>query len=489
MLFVASEVAPLAKTGGLADVAGSLPRALIQRGHDVRVVMPAYDVIDTSLYRTAPADPGLVGFDLGPKRVTADIVEVDLDGLPVTLVDAPGLYRRGSLYTEDPDEAFRFAVLCRASLELCIRWRWAPQVVHCNDWQTGLIPVYLRSLFAEEATFSSTRSVLTIHNLAYQGNFSAEVVPSLGLGAHKAMLDQARLAEGWVSLLRTGVQHADALTTVSPTYAREITTPEFGFGMDDLLRERSGQLIGILNGIDTQVWNPAIDRHLFYPYSAKSLWRKEWNKRRLLETLGLSYREGVTVLGIVSRLVDHKGIGLLPGPVSARLEKDEVRLVALGSGDPALEASLAGLGDRFPDAASFTSGYDEVLAHRIEAGADIFLMPSQFEPSGLNQMYSLAYGTPPVVRNTGGLADTVEHWDPESQTGNGFVFEHYDEPGLDWALSEAVAARGDRKAWKRLQLNGMQMDFSWDRSAAEYERLYQTLSATERESRPANSSM
>lgn len=488
-MFVASEVAPLAKTGGLADVAGALPRALIERGHDVRIVMPGYDAITADGFRTRPAEPGLIGFDLGPKRVTADIWGVDLSDVPVTLIDAAGLYRRGSLYTEDPDEAFRFAVLCRAALELCIRWRWSPDIVHCNDWQTALIPIYLRTLFAGEETFARTRTVLTIHNLAYQGNFPAEVIPSLGLDDHRHLLDRQRLSEGWVSLLRTGLQHADGLTTVSPTYAREITTPAQGFGMDDLLRKRSGQLIGILNGIDTRLWNPATDRHLYFPYSARSLWRKEWNKRRLLGDLGLDYQEGVTVFGTVSRLVEHKGIGLIPGALSPLLEHGDVRLVALGSGTADLEGMLAGLAEAFPDRAAFISGYDETLSHRIEAGADAFLMPSQFEPCGLNQMYSLAYGTAPVVRKTGGLADTVDHWDPATATGTGFVFEHYDEPGLAWALSEAMRARADRRKWKRLQLNGMAIDNSWNRSAAEYERLYHTLASGTRSSHPAGTSM
>lgn len=484
VLFVASEVAPFAKTGGLADVAGALPQALARRGHDVRIVMPSYDAIRHNGFDPAPVEPAMIGFDLGPQRVTADIQGLDLGGVAVTLIDVPGLFRRGALYTDSPDDALRFATLGRAALEVCQRWQWAPDIVHCNDWQTALIPLYLRTIFARQPVFRDTKTVLTIHNLAYQGTFDAGVVPRLGLDPFRHLLDQAHLADGWVGFLETGLIHADVLTTVSPTYAKEITTPEYGFGLDEILRRRSGSLHGILNGIDTEVWNPATDRLLPFRYSAQSLWRKEWNKRGLLESAGLEYHERVPVFGIVSRLVSHKGVGLLPRPLSGLLEANDARFVGLGTGDPELEAGLNGLVDRFPGKARFVAGYDEVLSHRIEGGVDVFLMPSQFEPSGLNQMYSLAYGTPPLVRRTGGLADTVEHWDPVAETGTGFVFEHYDEGGVWWALNQALAAMPDRAGWKRLQLNGMAQDNSWDRAAAGYERVYEDLVAESRPGEP-----
>lgn len=479
---MASEVAPFAKTGGLADVASALPQALARRGHDVRIVMPAYDVVKDDGFEPQPEEPGLIGFDLGERGVAADIKRLDLGPVPVTLIDVPRLYRRGSIYTEAPDEGFRFAVLCRAALELCHRWRWAPDVVHSNDWQTALLPLYLRTLFAGDPWLADARSVLTIHNLAYQGTFPAEVVPGLGLDPFRELLHTGHLAEGWVGMLETGLMHADAISTVSPTYAREILTSEYGFGLEELLRSRSRDLVGILNGIDTEVWNPASDNHLHYRYSPRSLWRKEWNKRHLLESVGLEYRERVPVFGVVSRLVEQKGIGLLPDPLAGILEGTDARFVALGSGDADLEAELRGLEERFPERVRFVSGYDEPLSHRIEGSADVFLMPSQFEPSGLNQMYSLAYGTPPLVRRTGGLADTVEHWDPISHTGTGFVFEHFDEGGVWWALNQALAAMEDPEDWRQLQLNGMAIDNSWNRSAAEYERLYRSLAGTE----PAN---
>ena len=475
MLFVASEVAPFAKTGGLADVAAALPRALARRGHEVRVVMPGYDSIGAGGHEPIPGEPDMLGFDLGPNRIAADIEQLDLDGVAVTLVDVPSLYRRGSLYTEDPDENLRFAVLGKAALELCRRWGWSPNVVHCNDWQTGLIPLQLRTTYRDDPVLEGARSVFTIHNLAYQGVFDAATIDSLGLAEHRHLFREGSLEKGRLGFLETGLVHADVITTVSSTYAREILTPEYGCGLDDLLRERSGVLFGILNGIDTDVWNPTTDLHLAHRYSKKSLWRKEWNKRDLLEGLGLEYLERTPVFGLVSRLVSQKGIDLIPRPMAGVLEATDARFVALGSGEPEVESGLGWLVDRFPGQARFVSGYDETLSHRIEASIDGFLMPSRYEPSGLNQMYSLAYGTPPLVRRTGGLADTVEHWDPDTALGTGFLFEHADEGGVRWALEEALSAWGDRSGWRNLQRNGMAVDNSWDRSAGAYEDLYLTL--------------
>lgn len=473
ILFVASEVAPFAKTGGLADVASALPQALAALGHEVRIVMPLYDRVLENGHRPRPGPE--VTVELGGHRLAAGVGRLDLGAVPVALVDVPSLYHRGSLYTDGPDEHLRFAVLCRAALELVADW--SPDVIHCNDWQTGLIPLYLRSLLAGDGPFAHTATVLTIHNLAYQGRFGAEAVTGLGLDGHRRLLHQEHLAQGWVGFLETGLIYADVLTTVSPTYAEEILTPEYGAGLDGLLRQRADHLVGILNGIDDTVWNPASDPHIAHRYDRHSLWRKEWNKRDLLESLGLEYTEGVPVFGVVSRLVSQKGIGLLPRPLSGVLEATDARFVALGSGDARIEAGLRWLSERFPDRVRFVSGHDEGLAHKIEAGADVFVMPSQYEPSGLNQMYSLAYGTPPLVRKTGGLADTVEHWRPATGEGTGFVFEHFDEGGVWWALNQALEAMQDPTGWKRLQLNGMAVDNSWEARAREYEALYEGVRA------------
>lgn len=435
--------------------------------------MPAYDAVRANGHSPRPADPDMIGFDLGRHRVVADLERLDLGEVPVTLIDVPSLYHRGDLYTEAPDEPVRFAVLSRAAVEACRRWSWAPDVIHCNDWQTGLIPLYLHADRLVDGFFAATRTVFTIHNLAYQGVFDAAVVTSVGLDDVRHLL-RPGLTGGRINFLETGLTHADLLTTVSPTYASEILTPEHGCGLEALLRRRRKDLVGILNGIDTEVWNPVVDRLLPHRYSSRSLWRKEWNKDALLDQLQLDGGDEPMVFGVVSRLVSQKGIGLIPYPMSGVLDRHDARFVALGTGEPEIESSLRWLEDRFPGRARFVAGYDEALSHRIEAGADVFMMPSQYEPSGLNQMYSLAYGTPPLVRRTGGLADTVEHWDPETRTGTGFVFEHYDEAGVWWALNEALRARRDRQGWKQLQLNGMAVDNSWDRAAARYEDVYRS---------------
>lgn len=473
VLFVSSEVAPLAKTGGLADVASALPQALTDSGHEVRVVMPAYDTIDAD---SVPIAPHTVDIAIGPHHFTAGIRQTVLGNVEVILIDIPSLYHRGRIYTEDPDEHLRFAVLGWAALELCRAWDWSPDVIHCNDWQTGLIPLYLHTTHRQER-FARTGTVLTIHNLAYQGGFSSDRINDVGLEPFREWLHQGHLGEGWFGFLETGLGYADILTTVSPTYAREILSPEYGAGLDWLLRKREEDLYGILNGIDTTVWDPATDPYLPYQYDAGTLWRKEWNKQRLLEDLGLAHDPDGPVFGLVSRMVGQKGIGLIPGPMAGILESTDARFVALGSGDPELEGALRGLEERFGDQVRFVSGYDEALSHRIEGSVDSFLMPSQYEPCGLNQMYSLAYGTPPIVRKTGGLADTVEPWDPASGAGTGFVFEHFDEGGVWWALNQTLDATRNPTAWKQIQLQGMAIDNSWASRAAQYADLYAKLTA------------
>ncbi|MGA7272703.1 MAG: glycogen synthase [Acidimicrobiia bacterium] len=477
ILFVTSEVAPFSKVGGLGDVAAALPRALTELGHEVAVVTPHYDTIGFQGTELEPVDPNRLTLRMGRARFETRFHRLNVRGVPVTLVDIPSLYHRGAVYTEDTDEHIRFAALSRAALELCLHQQWAPDVIHCNDWQTALIPVYLRTTHRHDSIFAATRTVLTIHNLAYQGAFAKAAVEEIGLGWDTGMLNQEHLSEGWVGFLESGITYADALTTVSPTYAREILTPQHGAGLDGLLRARRDDLVGILNGIDTDVWNPVTDDQIPFRYSEKSLWRKEWNKRRLLEGLGLNYDKGTAVFGVVSRLVHQKGIELLVGPLAGLLESTDSRFVALGTGEARIEEGLGWLVDRFPDRARFVSGYDEQLSHLIEAGSDVFLMPSLYEPCGLNQMYSLAYGTAPLVRRTGGLADTVQHWDPSAKTGTGFVFETFDEGGVWWALTEAVAARTDSTGWKQLQLNGMAVDNSWTERAGHYEDLYEGLVA------------
>jgi starch synthase len=321
--------------------------------------------------------------------------------------------------------------------------------------------------------------VLTIHNLGYQGVFAASHVQDAGLAPAAKHLDAADLRAGRVGFLKTGIRYADLVTTVSPTYAQEIRTPEFGVGLDSLLRERADAMMGILNGVDTAVWNPRTDPFLPYRYSAKSIWRKERNKAALLQELGLPYRKDVPVIGMITRLTFQKGLDLLPGSLPPVLEANDLRLVVLGSGEEKHERFFSGLQERFPGKVHFRRGFDAELAHRIEAGSDMFLMPSLYEPCGLNQMYSRIYGTVPIVRKTGGLADTVELWDPNTREGSGVVFDHPTADGVRWAVEAALALHSDAETWKHLRRNTMDCDFSWDHQVLRYEEAYARVAAAE----------
>ncbi len=468
ILFLASEVVPYAKTGGLADVSGALPASLRAEGLDVMTLMPLYSSVRRdSLVTTTYAGETKLGSTKVSWRLWED------PATATRFIEAPALYDREAFYTHDPDEHIRFAAFCRISLEHVVECGWIPDVIHCNDWQTGLVPAMVRGPFS--TVLGDAATVMSVHNLAYQGRFDASVVGSLGLDGYEHLVHQDHVAEGYVSFLETGLIHADAITTVSPTYAREIQTPEGGAGLDGLLRERADRVHGILNGIDQTEWNPRVDSFIPWRFSDKSLWRKERAKEALLDRMGLPYRKYVPVVGIITRLAEQKGIEIMQAPLMHFLETWDMRLTVLGSGEPEYEAFFHALVERFPDRVAFVAGYDNQLAHMIEAGADIFLMPSLYEPCGLNQMYSLAYGTIPVVRRVGGLADTVEQADPATGSGTGVLFDHFTEDGMGWALGRALTLHLDRKGWQILQKNGMAVDNSWSERAAQYEELYRQL--------------
>lgn len=536
--FVASEVAPFAKTGGLADVAGALPAALHRRGHDVRVFMPLYSVIDFSHHKVVSVDflhhvpvdlggntfhfsvftcklPGSQGAAAGqdsPEQSTSQEAvapaedkkaatsksgkkkaaknpaaktlaegpagaETESSGVDVYFIGCPALYDRGGIYTGDWDDHLRFALLSQAALKCCQHMGWAPDVVHCNDWHTGLVPLYLKTLFAwDRNIFGRTRSVLTIHNLAYSGTFPADVVPNLGLEPFRSQLHQDHLSQGVVSLLETGILHADVVTTVSRTYAQEIQTPALGQGMDNLLRRRSESVLGIVNGVDYDVWSPEVDPHIAQRYGIDDVTEgKAACRAHLLKEMGLSDNPSAPVIGVVSRLTAQKGFEITHDALLQALRYLKVRLVLLGSGERSLEEHFHWLQQQFPDKVSFYRGFSNPLAHMIEAGADIFLMPSRFEPCGLNQMYSLKYGTLPLVRRTGGLADTVEPFDPQTGQGNGVVFDHYNSAGFGWGLKTALQLWRDPEIRARLRRQGMAADWSWRRQSAKYEALYRAL--------------
>lgn len=464
VLFLSSEVVPWSKTGGLADVSGALPAALREQDHKVLTITPRYDSIDG-----LEEEPSLGG---GPMIIAGKKWRWEVYSDPATstlFLDVPGLFDRGRLYTNDPDEHLRWIVFQHLALRTTVAAGFKPKVIHCNDWQTALVPLLTKTAYPE---LSNVPTLLTIHNLGYQGSFPAELSRDIGLGVLD-LLHQEHLADGWFSFLETGLLHADWISTVSPTYAREIQTPEGGAGLDGILRLRSDRVVGILNGIDTSEWNPSTDPHLPYRYSVKSLWRKEKDKEALIGELGLNYRQHVPVLGIVSRLAQQKGFEILGAPLVHFLDTWDVRVAVLGSGEEKYESFFRWLAAMNPDRVGFVNGYDNRMAHLIEAGSDLFLMPSLYEPCGLNQMYSLAYGTLPVVRRVGGLADTVTH--VEGDAGNGFVFDHFTEEGVGWAIGRGLDLHQDRAAWQAAQIRAMAVDNSWEARADEYVTLYRRM--------------
>jgi starch synthase len=467
VLMVASEATPFAKTGGLAEVIGSLAPSLRALGEDVAVFLPRYR--STGLQGLTRAFDDLQIW-LGSDSYPVSLYQATDRGVPYYFMDSPALFDRDGLYGDSsgdyPDNYLRFAVFSRAALEL-VRRVFRPQVIHCHDWQAALAPVYLRTLAASDPTFLGMKTVFTIHNLGYQGLFDRAILPKIGLDAALFRPDGLEYF-GKVGFLKGGLLYSDALTTVSRKYAEEIQTPELGFGLDGVLRSRAGALTGILNGVDYAQWDPRTDSLLAARYSADNLLAKRTCKADLLDTCSLS-RENLErpLIGIVSRFAGQKGFELIE-EIASELLAEDLSLVALGTGDPRTERFFTGLAEAQPDRIAVRIGYDNALAHKIEAGADIFLMPSLYEPSGLNQMYSLRYGTVPVVRATGGLDDTVD-----DETG--FKFQEYSGAALLAALRAALAAYKQPFLWTEIMRAGMRKDYSWQASASEYSALYRRL--------------
>lgn len=464
---VASEAAPFVKTGGLADVMGALPPALAERGEQVAVVLPRYAQAEVETGRCV-----LENFPVwaGTARYEVRVHEVPHRGVRYFLVECESLFGRRGIYFDEsgdfPDNHVRFAVLNKAALAVA-RWVFRPEILHCHDWQGSLASIYLKSVFAADPVFLGVKTVLTIHNLGYQGIFPAQALPEMGLDASVFHVNGVEFY-GKVNLLKGGILYSDALTTVSRAYAREIQTPEYGCGLEGVLAARSGVLTGILNGADYSVWNPETDPHLPAHYSAERLEGKAACKRALLAELGLPEENmNRPLIGMVSRLVSQKGFDLVQEAAGDLLGCD-VCLAVLGTGESRYEQFFRDLAAARPDRVAAKIAYDNPLAHRIEAGADIFLMPSRYEPCGLNQIYSLRYGTVPVVRATGGLDDTVDE-------ETGFKFREYSAKAMMEAVGEALAAYRDPLRWQALQRAGMARDYSWGASAAEYSALYRRL--------------
>ena len=474
-----SELAPLAKSGGLADVSAALSAYLHREGHDIRVLMPFYSSISREHLEIEPiSNLQDLSVRIGPWDIEYSIDRAILpaSGLPVYLLRCPVLYDRPTLYTSAADEHLRFLLLSRVAIEMCQHMRFAPDIFHCHDWHTALIPLYLRTIYSWDKLFAATRSVMTIHNIGYQGIFSADIIGDLNLGDDEHQLHQDDLAQGRVNFMKTGLLFAHLLTTVSPTYAHEIQGSEYGMGLDDVLRARSDVLLGILNGVDYDEWNPETDTLIPQTFSSNDLSGKAVCKQELMRQLGLAGDADQPLVGFVSRLVGQKGIDLMERALPSLLAQNNFSLAVLGSGESRFELFFESLQRAARGRVSFYRGYNDKLAHWIEAGSDMFLMPSIYEPCGLNQMYSLKYGTIPIVRETGGLADTVQLVNSTAGTGTGILFRDYDEAGLAWAILRALELFEDRPLWQKIMRNGMAMDFSWQRQGELYVKLFRRLS-------------
>jgi starch synthase len=479
--FVTSETTPYAKTGGLADVSGALLKFLHAGGHDIRLFMPAYSSISRDQFELEPV-PGLsnLSLSLGTHRYAFSMLTPRAAGARniVYLIDCPECYDRPALYTTDPDEHRRFLLLTHAAFLCCQYLQFAPQIMHFNDWHSAPGTLLRRTVYAWDNLFSQTRTVLTVHNIGYQGIIAASSLPELLPTADAGMLDQRALAAGQINLLGAGLAHADLITTVSPTYAREIQTPEFGMGLEAVLRARSSAVVGILNGVDYEDWDPRHDRYLPQHFDPGTLSVKSQLKQALLRRLKLHEGPRTALIGIVSRLAEQKGFDLLFEALPRLMASREFNLAVLGSGEARYESFFTRLQQLFPARVHFHAGYSDELAHWIEGASDMFLMPSRYEPCGLNQMYSLRYGTVPIVRRTGGLADSVQHFDPRLGSGTGIVFNDYDTGAVIWAVGTALDIYRDNKAWDRLVRNGMAQDFSWSRQVPQYVETYERLIRT-----------
>jgi len=477
--YVTSEAVPFVKTGGLADVAGALPKALAELGHDVRVFLPKYYSIDESLYDLSYC------WNIGemPIRVAGNVVTVHVlrGKLPESeveayFIDCPKYFHRELIYTNDPDEDERFILFSKAVIETLQRLRWAPDVVNVNDWQSGLVPLYIKDNYSWDRFFDRTASVMTIHNVGYQGRFGSDTVGKAEIRGDLFYTHSPIEVWGDVSFLKIGLTYADAINAVSETYANEILTPQYGVGVEYLLNSRKDVLFGIINGVDYSIWSPDVDKQLPFNYSINNLSGKKKNKKYLLEQLKLPYNESVPLIGIISRLVAQKGFDLFRDAAEQLLSLN-AQWVVLGGGEPEFEYMFRQLSQKYPEKISAYIGFNNVLPHLIEAGADMFLMPSHYEPCGLNQIYSLKYGTIPIVRKTGGLADTVQDWfetkSNGSNEGTGFSFEEPNSYNLFQTVQKAVNLFANKETWMKIQHNGMLKDFSWHSSAEKYIKLYE----------------
>lgn len=483
ILEVSSEVAPFARTGGLGDVLGALPRALAKLGHEVTVCMPRYAHLPLPEQVLGRPDWSLP-IPVGGKTtdVTLAVHKERRSKVTYWFIENEHYFHRDHLY-RDPDTGDdfvdndeRFIVFCRSVLEAARRFDWKPDLIHCHDWQAGLVPVLLKSAYVSDAMFADVKSVLTIHNLGYQGVFDAKTFPKIGVPDDLFYAVTGPLEFfGKVNYLKGAIVMADKVTTVSRQYAEEIqSSEEIGAGLQDVLRQRSDDLSGIVNGVDYTVWSPSRDKKAPYRFNLANLSGKRMVKVELLNKAGLPVRDRAPLIGIISRLADQKGFDLI-AEAADDLFKLDIQMILLGTGDATYHKLFQDLQKRYPDQLKAYLTFDDDLAHWIEAGADMFLMPSRYEPCGLNQMYSLKYGTVPIVRRVGGLADTVVDYDASNQSGTGFVFDEYTAEAMMAAVGRAIDLYERKRPWMKLMKNGMRRDFSWDASARQYAALFEGL--------------
>ena len=474
ILIVSSEMVPFSKTGGLADVAGALPKALKELGHDTRVIIPKYKS-DGHLGITANLLLSGLEIQVGAEKKKANIYETKLPGGTIVYLVESELFERDGLYQENgrdyPDNAERFIFFSRAALALIKAIGWEPHVIHANDWQTALIPAYIKTALAKNIFYNTIATVYTIHNMGYLGVFPADKMPLTGLGWEYFTPDTMEFW-GNVCFSKAGIVYADAINTVSETYSAEIQTEEFGHGLDGLIRSRSKDVYGILNGVDYEVWDPKKDPCLKKHYGASDLRGKAANKTILRKSCGLSQKKDTPIIGMVSRLTDQKGFDILSGCFEEMMALG-IQFVLLGTGDPKYHELFGSYVKKYPGQVSVNLGFDSAAAPLIYAGSDMFLMPSKYEPCGLGQLISFKYGTVPVVRSTGGLADTVTDLDADPEKGNGFVFKDYTSAALLGTVKRAVSKySSDKKGWSAAAKNIMEYDYSWNTSANKYVALY-----------------
>lgn len=483
ILVMSAEMVPFAKTGGLADVVGALPKALKAQGHDVRVAMPRYGRIDPARFQLETVVPPYP-VPMDDRTIPAHIKQAKISSsggdLPVYMIDNADYYEREGIYMYE-DDADRFIFFCRAVLEGMKQLNWQPDVIHCHDWHTAIVPNWLKTIYKHDPFYANTACVYTIHNLAYQGIFGYRVLEIAGVDEYGfiAHPDIPHLNDV-VDFMGRGIYYADIINTVSPTYASEILSPEFGEGLDPLLCDRRDRLYGVLNGIDTELYNPATDTYIAAQYTSTTLEKKLTCKLALQQEAGLRMSPSTAVIGVISRLADMKGFDLIEQAAEPLLRYHDVQLIVLGTGDQRHHDRMNELHARFPHQVATVLTFNAELAHKIYAGSDMFLMPSRIEPCGLGQMIALRYGTIPIVRETGGLADTVRNYEPASGLGNGFSFQPYEAMALYTTLIRALETYRYHDIWRQLVLQAMSADHSWERSAQRYTELYQQAIAARR---------